>query len=96
MARVGMAFVLFLFSLAIACQPSISETAESMLSSDKYLEAYDVPIGYENAEGLFAKHDTTYYACFDNWMYYFDTKTQRSGKLCGKVECTHSQVPNCV
>ena len=43
--------------------------------SDKYLEAYDVPIGYENAEGLFAKHDTTYYACFDNWMYYFDTKT---------------------
>ena len=89
MARVGMAFVLFLFSLAIACQPSISETAESMLSSDKYLEAYDVPIGYENAEGLFAKHDTTYYACFDNWMYYFDTKTQRSGKLCGKVECTH-------
>ena len=55
MARVGMVFILFLFSLAIACQPSISETAESMLSSSEYQEAYDVPIGYENAEGLFAK-----------------------------------------
>lgn len=78
--------------LLVGCQSAKRNPAMDLMRSASYLEDYDVQIGYENAEGCFFKYHSVYYMNLGGWVYYYDTKSEQGGKVCGKVECSHDTV----
>ncbi len=63
--------------------------SKNLLRSQSFLEEYDVQPEYVMSENTFYNDHSVYYTCMNDWLYYYDTKTGSSGKVCGKAECNH-------
>ena len=62
---------------------------QNLLRSQSFLEENDVQPEYVMSENTFYNDHSVYYTCMNDWLYYYDTKTGSSGKVCGKAECNH-------
>ena len=63
--------------------------SKNLLRSQSFLEEYDMQPEYVMSENTFYNDHSVYYTCMNDWLYYYDTKTGSSGKVCGKAECNH-------
>ena len=94
MKRLFFVFLFFNCFFLSSCTQGAELLLDEQYATEEYLPAYDMQVNYSvNGTGgrICKANDVYYYADQQSgYIYYYDEKSENSGKLCGKPECDHA------